>query len=761
MGNINPQYNDRVQYILSNKDMGDIVTIEPIGWTADDKEYSRHEKYHGIFPKFSNALKFVGEAKDYIQLIKDIYGIMAEIKLTRNEKHPQTDVWTLSYSGYLDLSTWGKADGQVSVKFNSGGLEQELKARDSESVEVYRTTTINDTIIPELKTIDVELEGRRIFLQTKFKTNPSDNWIQLVSTSSDGNTRGCTAPVPMVLVNKSHESAQSPISGTLIDDNSFPRTGRGQASLLFFALSDKDRDLKIDLKLQFTVIMDVFDDVDNFTFYVRIAKYTNGGELDYKDNMFLLMETNYNALSEQTFNLAFDQTVTVLAGERLALVFDQNVGFNHTSSQRLSIVVKNVNVSMDVNEDSFQEKSTTKAILAHELADRLVTIATNKTGAFYSDYFGRKDLGYPEDGKGAYIAFTHGFWVRQFDKLPIPQEETPISTEIKNLFKPLTTSFNEFTTSTEAILNIGVGIENFGNVERVRIEEKSFFYNKNVTIRLPNQVKNVKRTIAADKYYSSVEIGYEKGGDYQEAFGLDEFNVKSNFSTFISRLKNIYIQISKYRADSYGMEFARRKPKTLNDTEDTTYDEDIFFLDLKKGPNDVFLQRKWQDDFAKAPTGIFSPDTATNLRLSPVNAMLRHGWWISASLIKYATQKLKFGSSTANRQLKTQFRTDAAYVNSASNMSVSNGNEYGENDDIINSELETARFEPEEIEFEHVCDFDVMQQINGSTMILGKRVINLYGLVEFINEDSEIEKGFLMNLKPNGNGNWKVLKLNR
>jgi len=745
MSNINPQYNDRVQYILRNKNFGNIVTVEPIGWQTDEKEYARHEKYHGIFPRFSNSLKFVGDAADYLILIDSIDGIMADVELIRNEKHPQTDIWTLTYSGYLDFSTLTKEGKEISIKFNSGGLEQDLKARESDSVEVDRLTTMNDSVIPELKTINVNLDGRKIFLQTKFSTSVTDSSLKLVSSSSDGNTRGVAIPVPLTLVNKSHESAQAPISGTEHGDSTWTREGDGEGSLLFFAISDKDRELNINLKLQFNVNIFAFKDIDNFKFYVRIATFKDSGELKFKQNKFLFESTSYNDLHLKTFNVSINEKFTVLKGESLALVFDQNVDFKNTSSQRLEIIVSDIVGTMDVDEDSFEDKSTTKAILAHELADRLITIATNKQGVFYSDYFGRKDLGYPVDGPGAYVAFTHGFWVRRFDKLPLPKEETSTQTKVTNLFKPLTTSVNDFTTSNTAAFNIGLGIENYSNKERVRIEELSFFYNKNVTIRLPNQVQKVKRQKAVDKFYSSIQVGYEKGGDYEEAFGLDEFNVKSNFSTYISRLKNEYIQISKYRADSYGMEFARRKPISLNNTEDSTYDEDIFFLDLKKGNFNTYSQRKWQDDFAKAPTGIFSPETATNLRLSPVNCMLRHGWWISAGLIKYATQKLKFGSSTANRQLKTQLIGRL---------------EYAENGDIMNSELQKARFEPEEIEFEHVCNFDVMQQVNGTTFIQGKKIINLYGLVEFINEDGVKEKGWLLNLKPNGKGNWKVLKLN-
>jgi hypothetical protein len=51
-------------------------------------------------------------------------------------------------------------------------------------------------------------------------------------------------------------------------------------------------------------------------------------------------------------------------------------------------------------------------------------------------------------------------------------------------------------------------------------------------------------------------------------------------------------------------------------SEDTKYDSDVFFLDLKL-ENNLLAQRKWQDDFEKRLL-VFS-ETATNLRLSPFN----------------------------------------------------------------------------------------------------------------------------------------------
>ena len=83
--------------------------------------------------------------------------------------------------------------------------------------------------------------------------------------------------------------------------------------------------------------------------------------------------------------------------------------------------------------------------------------------------------------------------------------------------------------------------------------------------------------------------------------------------------------------------------------------------------------------------------------------------------------------------------------------------EYGENGNIGNSELEKARYVSEIIEFEHEVDFFVSQMIYGRSTILGKEIPNVYGRVEFINENGDPEKGYLLSVKPNGKGKFKIL----
>jgi hypothetical protein len=745
MGSINPTYNDRVRYTLKNKNMGSLIVTEPIGWQTDEKELARHEEYHGIMAKFSNSLKFIHSGADYIQFVKDVYGINEQIELLREEKHPRTDEWTFTYSGFLDLSTWQRENNQVAVKFNSGGIEQLLKSRESNQVEIDRLTTMDGQVIPELNPISVELSGRRIFLKTKYEKDKGTSLVTLDVQSDAGNTRRVTTGFPLKLVNKSHENAQNTIYGSEGSSNA------GETGIMFFAVSDRVRHVKVKgEKIQFKPVVTAWD-FDWAIISVCLTTYKDGVAYNLKSRDYLFSSQNLPGSSfgqiVQTHNqlreINFDKNITLLEGESLALEFYIEADLSSGSNRHFRVDFTEMKGNLFVDEDSFFEKTTTKAVLAHELGERLIRIATNEEKGLYSEFLGRTDIGYSTDGKGALTAITHGFWVRGFDKLPLPSEGPP---KIENMFKPMTTSFKDYISSLSAVWNVGLGIEKIGKGERIRIEDKKYFYNRNVLIKLPNQVKNVKRTVATDKYYSALEFGYEFPVDYEEACGLDEYNAKTNFSTVISRITKTYSALSKYVAAVYAIEFARRKQKYLNDTEDTRYDNLNFLLDVKRGISNIFQQRKWQDDFSQEPKGVFSPETATNLRFSPFNCFLRHTWWFSGGFKTYMSDYVRYGSSTANSNLKTK---------------LIGGNEYAENQDIINSELQTALFLPEEIEFEYECTFDVMQMVEGTTKILGKEIPNFYGTVEFINEKNELERGFLFNLKPNGKGQWKLLKANR
>ena len=750
MSNYNSEFNDRVKYVLSSPGFDDLTIIEPEGWNNDQKELARNEEYDGIFLKFSNNLKFIGNGADYINTVRLISGINAKIKLTKFERHPQTRKWQRSYWGYLEMSSRSVEDNKVAIKFNSGGLEQEIKARENETIEIDRTETMNGQPIEELQTKQVDFEGRRIFLISKWEANNQAGIIPLNVFSDEGNTRDKTTSFPLSLVSKSHEEAQSPLT------TSFAGESGGNTGIMILANFDRERTIKVKGNM-LTFKTDIVEGVNpggldwQWAFFkVCVTVFQNGTSYNLKERRDLFhagsgSNTLPNILSidgGQTFQISFEEIFDIDEGDSIAIEFFIKADLKNFigSRARFSVHLNDFAGKVIVEENSIFPPSNSKFVLLHDLFARFLKIISSKENNLYSEYLGRTELGYLQDGPGADMGVTHGFWIRGFDKLPLSTEDAP------NLFKPLTTSLKESLESVMSALNLGMGIEEKNNVERLIIEPKSHFYNNNVTIKLPNQVKKVKRTEAADYYYSGIEIGYNKGAEYSEAQGLDEPNGKTTLTTIITGVKNVYSKVSSFRADSYGKEFARRKPASIDDTLDTQYDDNIWLLDCKKVIGNNYTQRKWQDDFEQAPTGIFSPETADSLRFSPINNFFRHSWVVAGGLITYPTDYIRYGSSTANSQLKTKLIGKP---------------EYAENGNIINSELTRARFIPEWIEFEHECDFGVMQQVFGTTIINGKEIQNFYGLVQFVNENREIERGFLFNLKPNGKGNWKLLKANR
>lgn len=732
MSTINQAYFNRVRYTLQNRLIGSVVVTEPLGWSSDDKEFSRDTKYHGIFIKMSNSLKFIGNGYEMLKFIYDVGGINEDVRLIKDEKHPKTDIWTRVYDGFLDLSTYSEQDKQISVKFNSGGIQSIIKSREKEKVELTTTTTLDGDTIEELSLIDVELDGREIFLKTTFEIKNTDNSVYMYNATK-GQTNGSNYPIPLALVNESHEEAQNPILTTRIGDND-GAVSSGQTGLMFLANSNTQRELKIKFKLNFHTRFARKEWVNWFKFYLNLVVFKNGVHYQRKQNYPLYFSDNDGEVRNKNHSFTFNQTIIIDEGDSLALEVGQVYDGKNGHTSNLEIVLENISLDyFEITENSFFEKTIAKAILPYEIANRLIQLYTGKQ-SFYSEALGRTDLGYERDGinTGALNGLTHGFWIRGF-------------TNEDERFKPLTTSLSDFITSFGAIWNLGLGVEKIGLRERIRIESLNYFYNRNTTIKLPYPAKKIKRTVAKDYYYSSLEFGYEKGGEYEEAFGLDEYNGKTSFATSTTRIDKKYSKIAKYRADSYGLEFARRKNKLRYSTQDTKYDNNVFQIDLKRGLSSVFQLRKWQDDFQQEPSGTFSPHTAYNLRLSPFNCLLRHSWIVGSGLIKEPTKYIRYLSSNVNSNLTTQ---------------LIGGNEYAENGQIINAELKRPKYQPEIVEFEHEVTFNISQALQGTTTILGKEIPNIYGCVAFINENNEIEKGFLLNLKPNGAGKWKLLKVN-
>jgi len=62
------------------------------------------------------------------------------------------------------------------------------------------------------------------------------------------------------------------------------------------------------------------------------------------------------------------------------------------------------------------------------------------------------------------------------------------------------------------------------------------------------------------------------------------------------------------------------------------------------------------------------------------------------------------------------------------------------------------------IEFKSKVTFDISQQLYGKTLVGDRLVQNFFGRVEFINDFGEKEYGYILEVSPNNEGIWKLIK---
>ena len=730
------QHTDRVRYTLSHEIEPSLIILEPDGWKDDGKELVRNETYEGIFTKFSNSLVFKGNAATYINKIKDTYGKDSPIRLLREERHPTTDVWTDSYDGFLDLFKWAEDKNGVKAKFNASGLEKTLKAKRNKKVEIERLTDLYGNTLPELPTYTIEDSGRKVFLLSNLEAN---NLVSIQTyISSVGETKQSTIAFPMIVKTESDDLVVTPFPQVF---NGSYATHNASGTDMFYLDNDRLKIVKIKIKLSFLIeVENIFRPHNSNQFItLNINKYNNSTDLDYVESLEVYNDPNPLNSASRRIDIDHEVSITLDVGESLSFAISTGGTFGSTT---LGIGARGyfihnysqINGFLNVEENSYFPTTSLKVVMAHEKAKRLIEIITGRSDAFYSEILGRTELGYTQDGIHAFKGYTCGHWNRGFNKLPEDDE---------NKYKPYTTSFKDFMNDLLVTEGLGLEIEKVGFKERIVIKDSKDFYLPFTTLRF-GQVSNVKRKTIEKKGFSDVSIGYEKGWENEEAMGLDETNAQSDFSLPLdTQDENIFKRVSKYIYGSYPREFSRRKQIASFPTEDHRLDKNIFGLSLKRIYN-TFAFKYWQDDLAQIPTGVYAPDTATNLLYSPINLLLKHAWHFKTGLTKKLNKFIIFTSAEGNTNLKTK-KTGQS--------------EYKENQDILLSTLDKAMFIDEEITFNYEIDFLLLKEIEGYSLINGKKVRNFYGRIEFINEKGNKETGYLKSLKPNNN-EFKLIKDN-
>lgn len=744
MADININNNDYVEFIIKTPyGKSRKVSKGPGGWDNEGLELDRHKTYHGIMTEFVEALTFYDEDADYLYDAFIAGGINVDcylLKRTRREVDGEVK-FVDDYFGIADFKKHKRGENYIKLNFNSHNLEEIIKTHESDAFEMERLTSIDDKELDEAVINRIGIEGRTLYSSGSSKMRPNGIGGAVLGqpTCNFNLNAGALATCQTVLIAKGPERHSSvdaiPITKSNHNDLFQATYDWATVSNSFFPnvqANDGETKLQIYYNIEFTSQRAWGFQPSTIEVFIGRFKY-NSGANNYKLTEYIPLYSS--SLSNNKLWNIFSGNVeidNVKYDEALILGFHNKV-VNPNNWESIATINIGKQIIKLNSISSYEASPNLRFMFVGDIYKRLLQIMTGRKNAFYSKFFGKVEDGYERDGDGGLIGVISGFWVRAFDK-------------VSDKYKSLTISLKDLFDSTDAMFNLGATVEINGFEERFRVEEKKFFYQNRVVITLPYVVEE-EGEIDEKMYFSSIEVGFEKGGDYDSEIGLDEPNLKSNYITPIRKSKANYVKISKIRGDETGLEQTRRKPQFDYPEEDTSGDDSNWFLDIKRGLGSSFIQKIWSDRLQEIPEGIHDPTNFKSFLFTPFRMLKRHGYIITSGMLPYKNKFIKYINSKGNINLKTWF--------------IGEPRAFGENEqNLMVNELSAPIMTPHIVKFKHPLDQDLIDEIKSKTEVMYQgsleEVPNTFLKFRWKNTKGEIRTGYMLNIKLKSEGEFTM-----
>jgi hypothetical protein len=702
----------RVRYILSSQSQGVRTLFNDVkGWNEDTRSLKRSfgSGSIGLLYDFATDIELVKDGYTFITATERQEGAF-EARVYVKRQVLISDAWEDDYIGEVDLLSKVQTRLGVKVSLFNGGLTQELKSNLSDKFELETLESVKGDTLAQLALDSGVINGRDLQIVSLLEDSEAKT-IQGVRTIVGGVTDTAERYyVPKALKTFSGDpSVQSIISTPLkpFETNSqFRPSINTTYPFLFKASENATRVLKIKVDCDIDFPWGG-NQVDLILYRYLFVDDTNQFQFVSATTLKTLSYNGTNGES-QTINEVFNASQSLDVNESLVLAF-----YIRGSVQSGSLLLWNLTqrtFKIEIDQTSVFPSTNFSGLTIKKAGERLSEIITGKN-VFKSDYFTNETF---KD-----VLITSGKKIRRF----------PDSVEL---------SFKQLFDSAAAVFNSYYGIETINEQERIVLEPLDYFFRSEQILDL-GRVSDVERVYSDKMIYNSIDVGYKKGGDYEENQGLDEYNTNSSFTHGFKNADAKKDFSSDIRADTIGIEITRRKQLSSFPTEDTQQDKDNFFIDCFK-KNEMYFNRRYDIDFSLLPTGIFSPETAYNLRLTPINNLFRNSSYLSY-LSYFQSSKTRFVSAFRNSALVTKLLGETARA---------------ENGDYVNSAFKLPLFEPIEITFKHKLSQEDLRTLTSAT----NGVPNYYKLIRFEDDEQQINYGYLMSYEPRDEGTFTVLKAN-
>lgn len=286
--------------------------------------------------------------------------------------------------------------------------------------------------------------------------------------------------------------------------------------------------------------------------------------------------------------------------------------------------------SISISSATTAPVTTAKTILLYDVFLKCCQFITNEIDCFKSDLLGRTELGYLVDGDGALIGWTNGGNLR---KLPN-----------KKIFANL----KDLVDFTDALLCVGFGFETDNGRSILRLERKSFFYNKSQSVISLGKVYKVKRRLDQKRFYKEIEYGYIGKIDIGKINAIDEFNTLRRASTPIKNTKNKLRISTKIRTSGYQIEAQRRLQFSTADSK--LDDENFAIVLIREGAG---FRTKRNEGYITI-LNVIDPQSGYNYDISPARCLKNWYEYLASIMVRSTNKKLKFAYGEVNYIMASQ-----------------------------------------------------------------------------------------------------------
>jgi hypothetical protein len=613
---------------------------EPIKWDAVGIVGERDKDWHGWNHQYSDGevqLEFDCDAgKDLIEEQYSLYGNDAEVILKYGFTYGSSEF--VLFEGKLNFNTRKNLFGRVALSVDRKDFSDLLQSRFETKVSMKATETLDGEPIISPQPFDVILHSKKFIsrLSLSIDNSTQTDWISYVDNGDIYFLPDTSNPVLSEISTYFgyglNASDLNPVANSLYN-----------LKLDFdgvVTFSEIKSTLYIDLQRKATTTADS-DDYTIKPFF----KVIRAGVEFYSQQIGPTVNGHWNdqtaSINSQSKVLVIDDSIPALDLKKddevyIYAFYDASIEGKHKARVRAE------NTSIVAESFESAPESTSKMWLLHDVINHLLKVTTNNQGRLSSQLLATLNNLNAKDGEFSLYAITNGFNIRNFDA-----DQKPLNISLK-------TALN----STKSIASIGFGFEQRGLREEVRVEKLGFFYQDNeILVISPNynnkeSIETYEEEVAKDLIYNELEIGYNK---YKEDGHntLDEFNTKHERLAPIKSHKNKFIAKSDFIASGYSLEDSRRQQYADTPTDSYENDEEPFIVALRRDGSDFRAERA---EAFQTVDNLISPETAYNLRISPLRMFLNWAKWLVGSwAFKSESDEVKNTFVDKNGALTTQF----------------------------------------------------------------------------------------------------------